>query len=122
QATYDADGEARDRFILPCGSVKQVQTADTILIGEESDGAAVGRELKRDHVPLDVVGEGGVLLGGEVDVGQALEFGTLVGRDVEAFAVFAETRVAVSDLFRTALRREERLLPRRRVDEPDVAF
>jgi hypothetical protein len=58
---------------------------------------------------------------GELQIRQALELRVLVGRDVDALAVGAEAGAAVRDGL-AAFRRDERLLARGHVDQPDVAL
>ncbi len=57
----------------------------------------------------------------ELEIREALELRVLVGRDVDALAVGAEAGAAVRDGL-AALRRDERLLARGHVDQPDVAL
>ena len=63
-----------------------------------------------------------VLARRELEVGQPLELGLLVGRHVQPLAVGAEGGAAVGHLLGAALRGDERLLARGDVDEPEVAL
>ena len=58
--------------------VHEMQDADTVFVGDESDGAAILREIEFINVPRDVFGEHGELAFFEVEALQALKFGVLV--------------------------------------------
>ena len=66
-------GKLRHEPFLARFRVEQIETADSVFVRHECDRLAVARDDEVVNVPLDVVCQIGVLLGGEVDVSEALK-------------------------------------------------
>src|SRR6185436_7662032 len=90
--------------------VEEVQDAVAVLVRDERDALAVPREAELGDVPGDVRREDRLLARREVDVGEALELGALVGRDVDALAVRGEGPALRRDLLSRGALREPRPL------------
>ena len=98
--------------------VQQVELADAIFVGHKGDGLSVIAKIKIRHVPLDVGGQVRGLHGGQVKIGQPMKFRVAVRGSVNSFAIFAETCIAVSNLFCAALWRKQLLFSRSHVHQP----
>src|SRR5277367_6151386 len=75
-------------FFFAGFGVEQMYDAEAIFICSEGDRLAVRRDVEVFHVPVNVFGEKRVFLRREVQIGEALEFGVLIGGEIDSLAVF----------------------------------
>src|SRR5580658_5592120 len=99
QIKYLCRGQARDRVVLACAGVHQIELVDAVLIGSKGQRLAVIAESELIDIPLDIRGEIDRLHRSEVNIGEPLELRFSIGGGVEAFAIFIEGTAAIGDLF-----------------------
>src|SRR5271170_5793340 len=74
-------------LFFPGFGVEQMYDAEAIFIGGEGDRLAVRRDIEVFHVPVNMFGEKRVFLRREIQIGEALEFGILIGGEVDPLPV-----------------------------------
>ncbi len=121
-AAHRSGGQFGRGPFLPARCVEQMQNTQPVFVDNESDHFSVPRQLKPLDVPFDVVGEIGMFLRRQIDVGQALKLRVPVGRRIDAFVIFAELRGAVENLARLIFRREGCPVASGDVDQPKITF
>src|SRR5579859_136567 len=93
-----AERELQSRSNTASCCIEKVNHSGPVFISREGDAAAVRTDIEGVDVPLDIRCQVLRLQRGEIDVCQALELGIAIAGGVEAFSVFAESRLAISDL------------------------
>ncbi len=107
-------GQFGHGFFLSCGSVKQVQYAVTVFVGDERDQPAIVGKVELVDVPGNVAGQVSMLPRSQIDVGQSMELSTFVGRGIDSLTVLAEMPACIVH-FCVALGREQFLFSRVRI-------
>ena len=114
--------ETRDDRLLLRIEVADTDHARTVLVRDERQALAVARQVEDVDAPGNLRRQGFPPPRREVEPHETQEFRAGVGRRRDRLAVRKESRLVVGDEALAAARRQRRLLPCRRIDQPEVGL
>ena len=117
----DSTGKIGDRLVDFAGDVVDVQDPESVLVRNEGDLLAILGEIELLHIPGNRGAEIGVLAAAQVNIGEPMKLGFLVGGGIDSFAVFAESPTGIRNLL-SPFWRQQGLLAVLGVCQPEIAF